>query len=58
VAEAMACGTPVITASGGGVVELIEQGRTGLVVALSLIHICYRSLDIRRRCRPVRGRQL
>lgn len=33
VAEAMACGTPVITASGGGVVELIEQGRTGLVVA-------------------------
>jgi len=33
VAEAMACGTPVISASGGGVVELIEQGRTGMVVA-------------------------
>lgn len=32
VAEALACGTPVIAASGGGVVELIEPGRTGLIV--------------------------
>jgi glycosyltransferase involved in cell wall biosynthesis len=32
VAEAMACGTPVVTASGGGVLELIEHGRTGLAV--------------------------
>ncbi|MGB8840546.1 MAG: glycosyltransferase [Aliidongia sp.] len=32
VAEAMACGTPVVTASGGGVLELIDQGRTGLAV--------------------------
>ena len=32
VAEAMACGTPVVAASGGGVVELIDPGRTGLVV--------------------------
>jgi glycosyltransferase involved in cell wall biosynthesis len=32
VAEAMACGTPVVTASGGGVVELIENGRTGFIV--------------------------
>ena len=32
VAEALACGTPVITASGGGVVELIDHGCTGLIV--------------------------
>jgi glycosyltransferase involved in cell wall biosynthesis len=32
VAEAMACGTPVVAASGGGVLELIDPGRTGLVV--------------------------
>ena len=32
VAEAMACGTPVVTASGGGVLELIDPGRTGLAV--------------------------
>jgi glycosyltransferase involved in cell wall biosynthesis len=32
VAEAMACGRAVVVASGGGVVELIEHGRTGLVV--------------------------
>jgi glycosyltransferase involved in cell wall biosynthesis len=32
VAEALACGTPVVTASGGGVLELIEHGRTGLAV--------------------------
>ena len=32
VAEAMACGTPVVTASGGGVLELIDHGRTGLAV--------------------------
>jgi glycosyltransferase involved in cell wall biosynthesis len=31
VAEALACGTPVVAASGGGVVELIDHGRTGLV---------------------------
>jgi glycosyltransferase involved in cell wall biosynthesis len=32
VAEAMACGTPVVTASGGGVLELIDHGLTGLAV--------------------------
>jgi glycosyltransferase involved in cell wall biosynthesis len=32
VAEAMACGTPVVTASAGGVLELIDCGRTGLAV--------------------------
>jgi glycosyltransferase involved in cell wall biosynthesis len=32
VAEALACGTPVVTASGGGVLELIDHGRTGLAV--------------------------
>ena len=32
VAEAMACGTPVVAASGGGVVELIDHGCTGLIV--------------------------
>ena len=32
VAEAMACGIPVVTASGGGVLELIDHGRTGLAV--------------------------
>ncbi|MEI9984090.1 MAG: glycosyltransferase [Aliidongia sp.] len=32
VAEALACGAPVITASGGGVLELIDHGRTGLAV--------------------------
>jgi glycosyltransferase involved in cell wall biosynthesis len=32
VAEALACGTPVVTASGGGVLELIDDGRTGLAV--------------------------
>ncbi|MGC2656559.1 MAG: glycosyltransferase [Bryobacteraceae bacterium] len=31
-AEALACGTPVITASGGGVVELIDHGCNGLIV--------------------------
>lgn len=32
VAEAMACGRPVVAASGGGVVELIDHGCTGLLV--------------------------
>ena len=32
VAEALACGTPVIAASGGGVVELLDHGCTGLIV--------------------------
>lgn len=32
VAEAAACGAPVVLASGGGVLELIEDGSTGLVV--------------------------
>lgn len=32
VAESLACGTPVVAASGGGVVELIEDGVTGLVL--------------------------
>jgi glycosyltransferase involved in cell wall biosynthesis len=32
VAEAAACGAPIVLASGGGVLELIEDGSTGLVV--------------------------
>jgi glycosyltransferase involved in cell wall biosynthesis len=32
VAEALACGAPVATAAGGGVLELIDHGRTGLAV--------------------------
>lgn len=32
VAEAMACGTPVVAGSGGGVLELIDHGTTGLIV--------------------------
>lgn len=32
VAEALACGTPVVAASTGGVVEIIDHERTGLVV--------------------------
>ena len=32
VAEALACGRPVVTASQGGVVELMEHERTGMVV--------------------------
>lgn len=32
VAEAMACGAPVVTASLGGALELVEHERTGLVV--------------------------
>jgi glycosyltransferase involved in cell wall biosynthesis len=32
VAEALACGTPVVAASGGGVVELIDDGCTGLIL--------------------------
>lgn len=32
VAEALACGTPVVTASGGGVGELIDHGCTGVIV--------------------------
>jgi len=32
VAEALACGAAVVTAAGGGVLELIEHGRTGLAV--------------------------
>lgn len=32
VLEAMACGTPVITTDAGGVRELIETGRSGLIV--------------------------
>ena len=32
VAEALACGTPVITASTGGVHEIVEHGRSGLIV--------------------------
>ncbi|HWF47188.1 MAG TPA: glycosyltransferase [Bryobacteraceae bacterium] len=32
VAEALACGTPVVAASGGGVLELIDHGGTGLIV--------------------------
>jgi glycosyltransferase involved in cell wall biosynthesis len=35
VAEALACGTPVITASTGGVLEIIQDGRTGLVVPVA-----------------------
>jgi glycosyltransferase involved in cell wall biosynthesis len=30
--EALACGTPVVAASGGGIAEVIDHGRTGLVV--------------------------
>jgi glycosyltransferase involved in cell wall biosynthesis len=32
VAEALACGLPVVTASHGGVLEIVEHERTGLVV--------------------------
>jgi glycosyltransferase involved in cell wall biosynthesis len=32
VAEALACGTPVVAASGGGVLELIDHGCTGMIV--------------------------
>src|SRR5262249_23947832 len=32
VAEALACGTPVVTASAGGVREIVEHGRSGLTV--------------------------
>jgi len=32
VAEALACGVPTVAASGGGVLELLEHERTGLVV--------------------------
>ncbi len=32
VAEALACGTPVVTASSGGILEIVEHGRTALVV--------------------------
>lgn len=32
VAEALACGTPVVTASEGGVCEIVENGHTGIVV--------------------------
>jgi D-inositol-3-phosphate glycosyltransferase len=34
VAEALACGTPVAMASSGGVLELVEHGRTALTVPL------------------------
>jgi glycosyltransferase involved in cell wall biosynthesis len=34
VAEALACGTPVVTAATGGVLEIIQDGRTGLVVSV------------------------
>jgi glycosyltransferase involved in cell wall biosynthesis len=32
VAEALACGTPVVTASSGGILEIVEHGRSALVV--------------------------
>ncbi len=32
VAEALACGTPVVTASRGGVLEIVDHERTGLIV--------------------------
>lgn len=32
-AEALACGTPVVAAAGGGVREVVDHGRTGLVTA-------------------------
>ena len=32
VAEALACGTPVVTASSGGILEIVEHERTALVV--------------------------
>jgi glycosyltransferase involved in cell wall biosynthesis len=34
VAEALACGTPVVTASAGGVREIVGHGRSGLAVPL------------------------
>jgi glycosyltransferase involved in cell wall biosynthesis len=54
VAEAMACGTPVVAASGGGVVELIDHGRTGLVLPPGhtdrLAEALAELLDAPRRC--------